>query len=125
MTVETIEKDGVTVKILYGFGRLQKAHHIIYSFMPDRLKRIQASGGEIEDSDLKQVSPEEVLEYNAKANPALVKLVLQSASDWDPSKMGVDEYVDTVLPEEVGLEIVKRVKAATTKQSLSPDEKKT
>ena len=124
MTVENFEVDGQSYSIRYGFGRLQRVHYLIYTFLPDSIKRIQASGGEVEESDAEKVSVDERLDYQSKLAPALAKLVLASASDWDPSKMGVDEYVDTVLQETAGFEIVKRIRAAASMTSLSQDDKK-
>jgi hypothetical protein len=120
MTVETIEKDGVTVRILYGFGRIQRARYILYANLPDSLKRIQTAGGEVEPSDLDNVKPEDILDYNAKVFPQIAKLVLQSASD--QGNMTVDEYVDNAMSESVGNEIVSRVKTVI---SVLADSKKT
>lgn len=125
MTTETFDVDGKTYSIKYGFGRLQKVHYLIYTYLPDSIKRIQASGGEVEESDAEKVSADERLEYQSKLAPALAKLVLSSAFDWDPSKMGVDEYVDTCLQESAGFEIVKRVRQAASSLSLSAEGKKT
>lgn len=124
MTVETFERDGINYRLLFGFGRLQKAHYFIYSFLPESLKRAQAAGGELEESDFKKVTPEEILDYNSKLAPALAKLVLDSATDWDKSKMTVDEYVDSYLAESAGLEISQRIKTAASVQTLSEDDKK-
>ncbi len=121
MTVETIERDGVTVRIMYGMGRLLRARYILHSNLPDSLKRIQAAGGKVEESDMDQISPEEILRYNAEVMPQLAKLVLQSASD--QGQMTADEYVDSAISESLGTEIVLRVKAAVA-GSLLDDKKK-
>ena len=120
MTVETIEKDGVSVRILYGFGRIQRARYIFNANLPDGLRRIQGAGGQVEDSDIDKVGPEEILDYNAKVFPQIVKLVLQSASD--QGEMTIDEYVDNAMPETIGLAVVSRMKAVL--DSLN-DSKKT
>src|SRR5437016_1792084 len=102
MTVETIEKDGVTYRLMIGFGRKQRARYLLYNLLPDSLKRIQASGGEVEDSDLKKLTADEVLKYNSELDPKLAELVLESASDWDKTKQTAIEYVDTSLSERAG-----------------------
>lgn len=109
MTVETIEKDGVTYKILYGFGKIQKARYLLASNLPESLKRIAMAGGEIEESDMKNVPPDEALAYSTKTSSELVKLVLQSASD-KPADVSIEEYVDSHLPESVGKDIVSRIR---------------
>src|SRR5438094_194872 len=105
MTVETIEKDGVSYRVMIGFGRKQRARYLLYSQLPDALKRIQAAGGEIEESDLKALPPADILDYNATLHPKLVRLVLESATDWDRSKIGVDEYVESHMSESAGYAI--------------------
>ena len=115
MTVEVIEKDGVTYRLLYGFGKIQKARFILASNLPESLKRIALAGGEIEDSDLKQVPPDEALAYSTKTNTELVKLVLVDASD-KLSQVSIDEYVDSYLPEEVGKQIADRIREVTRSQ---------
>ena len=122
MTVESFDIDGKTYKILLGFGRKQKARYYRVLYLPDKLKRIVSAGGTLEKTDF---TPEDILDYASNFNPALLKLVLQSASDWDPSKMGVDEYVDTTLDENAGSKIVERVQAILDASSLSDDQKKT
>jgi uncharacterized protein YqiB (DUF1249 family) len=124
MTVEMIEKDGVSYRIMIGFGRKQRARYLLYSCLPDSIKRIQAAGGQVEESDLRKLTADEVLDYNATLNPRLVKLVLESASDWDKSKMNVDEYVDSSLSEAAGNEITVRVKAILAESELSDADKK-
>ncbi len=111
MTVETIERDGVSVRIAYGFGKLQRVRYMLASDLPASLKRIAISGGEAEPSDVEKVTPEETLDYNAKVLPQIVKLVLQSASD-KPEAMSFDEYIDSYLPEPIGKEIIIRVRSA-------------
>ena len=98
MTVETITRDGVEYRLMIGFGRKQRARYLLYNLLPDSLKRIQAAGGEVEESDLKKLTADEVLKYNSELDPELAKLVLESASDWDKTKQNVGEYVASNRP---------------------------
>src|SRR5439155_2382051 len=110
MTVETISRDGVEYRLMIGFGRKQRARYLLYNLLPDSLKRIQAAGGEVEESDLKKLTADEVLKYNSELDPELAKLVLESASDWDKTKQNVGEYVDFTLVESAGRDISAWVK---------------
>lgn len=124
MTVETIEKDGISYRIMIGFGRKQRARYLLYSCLPDSIKRIQAAGGQVDDADLRKLTADEILDYNATLSPKLVKLVLESATDWDKSKMSVDEYVESLLSESAGHDISNRVKAILAESELSDADKK-
>src|SRR5207302_11457660 len=99
MTVETISKDGVEYRLMIGFGRKQRARYLLYNLLPDSLKRIQAAGGEAEESDLTKLTADEALQSNHESDPELAKLLSEPASDWDKTKQNVREYVDSPLSE--------------------------
>lgn len=126
MTAEWFERDGKKYQIIYGFGRVQKAKVLFYSHLPDACKRAQIANPDITEMELiAKASPQEVLEYNQRLGVELAKLVLNEAPDWDKAKVSVEEYVDSYLPEDVGLEIAVRMRDVVAGSSLTPDEKKT
>lgn len=126
MTVEWIEKDGKKWQILYGFGRIQRARSIYAKHLPDSIRRAQIANPDISDADLmKKATPQDLLAYNEFVGREICELVLNEATDWDKASVPVKEYVDSHLPEDIGFEIIERVRRAVAASSLSPDEKKT
>src|SRR3990167_5315506 len=126
MTVEWIERDNKRFQILYGFGRIQRTKVLFYSLLHDACKRAQIANPDITEKELiAKASPQEILEYNQKLGVELAKLVLNDAPDWDKTKVSVEEYVDSYLPEDVGLEIANRMRDVVAGNTLTPDEKKT
>jgi len=125
MTVEWIEKDGKQFQILYGFGRLQKARSIYAKYLPESMKRAQITNVDISDDELiKKAAPDELLFYNEHVSMEICALVLHEAPDWDKSKLTVSDYVDGYLPDDVGLEILKRIRAAIEGIAVTEDQKK-
>ena len=112
------------VDVVYGYGKLQRVSHILSSYLPDAVKRRLTVNPDISDVDaFKDVPLDDILTYREKTEPDIVRLVIQNASDWDKSKMTVEDYVDNELPYDVAQEVVSRMKMALGKLQV-PDEKK-
>ena len=125
MTVEWIERDGKKWQIMYGYGRLQRARFLLYSLLPDSLKRAHIADPDGTGTDLlKRATPEDALSYTTRTGVEIAKLVLNEATDWDKSTMDVSTYVDSSLPSDVGDEIFRRVSNAIEDGTVSGESKK-
>ena len=121
---EIITRGEKTWQIVFGYGRLQRASHILSSNLPEAVKRHLTANPDIADAEVfKDVPLDEILLYQQSTEPEIVRLVLQNASDWDKSKVTVEEYVDDELPYDVAQEIVARVKAALARLNIPPEKK--
>src|SRR3990167_1135269 len=111
-------------KIVLGFGRIQRVRSIYTEHLPERAKRAllanpNADGGVF----LKVVPPVELQRYNENTGNAVISAVLHSAHDWD-GKTPPEVYVNDSLPEDVGEEILRRVRAVISESALVPSDKK-
>ena len=126
MTVELITRGEKTWRILYGYGRIQKIRTLFQKSLPERVKRAIVANPDVDSKQIwDDLSVEERVAYDEVTGPAVAKIVLQEATDWDKSKMTVDEYVDGEMPSDVGNEILLRVGKAVQDTVLGTDEKKT
>ena len=125
MTVEWIEREGKKWQIMYGYGRLQRARFLLYSLLPDSLKRAHIADPDGSGTDLlKRATPEDALSYTTRTSVEIAKLVLNEATDWDKTQMDVSAYVDTSLPSDIGDEIFRRISKAIEESALSGEPKK-
>ena len=121
---ERIVRGDYWADLVYGYGRLQRASHILSSNLPEAVKRHLTANPDIADDDaFKDVPLDEILLYQQSTEPEIVRLVLQNASDWKKEEMTVEEYVDDELPYDVAQEIVARVKAALARLNIPPEKK--
>ena len=111
-------------KIVLGFGRIQRVRSIYTEHLPERAKRALLANPNADGGDLlKDVSPDELQRYNENTGNAVLSAVLHSAHDWD-GKTPPEVYVNDSLPEDVGEEILKRVRAVISESALEPSVKK-
>lgn len=108
-----------------GFGRIQRARALVYSVMPDAVKRAQVANPELSPQDAaKLLTPGQLLEYQRDSIIGLVKIVLDSAFDWNQATMTKEDYVESVMPEDVGLEIAGAVQVALLGNEMDEAAKK-
>ena len=111
-------------KIVLGFGRIQRVRSIYTEHLPERAKRALLANPNADGGDLlKDVSPDELQRYNENTGNAVLSAVLHSAHDWD-GKTPPEVYVNDSLPEDVGEEILRRVRAVISESALVPSDKK-
>ena len=122
---ERIMRGEYWVDVVYGYGKLQRVSHILSSYLPDAVKRRLTVNPDISDVDaFKDVPLDDILTYREKTEPEIVRLVIQNASDWDKSKMTVEDYVDNELPYDVAQEVVSRMKTVLGKLQVPDAQKK-
>ena len=110
MTEHLVVRENAWWKFRLGFGKLQKARLIIWEGLPDKLKRARvADPGMAPEKVAGTLTYEEQLKYLADTSIAVVRLVLDDAHDWNKGTTTVDQYVDSLMPEDVALEIYEAV----------------
>jgi len=117
---------GLWWEISLGFGRVQRARSFSYSAMPEAMKRAQVADPELGPAELLAKSTvEERIEYRRATARQYAIIALDAAHDWVRHQITAEEYVDRLLPEDVGDEIAEAVVTFLAGAALPPDEKKT
>ena len=112
-------------EIVLGFGRIQRARSIYTEHLPERAKRALLANANVDGQNLlKDVPPDELQRYNENTGNAVLVAVLHSAHDWDGKNPTPEVYVNDSLPEDVGEEILKRVRSVISESALEPSVKK-
>ena len=125
MVVERIERKDGWWSFMYGFGRIQRARHIFTKNLPESIQRAIIANPDIDMKELMtKTSPDVITEMNERIGKEIVALVLHGAHDWDKEKVSAEDYVDGSLPEDIGNEIVSRMRDVVNRVSLSDDQKK-
>lgn len=124
MVLERIERGEKWWEILYGFGKLQKARHIYTSYLPEAVRRAQiADPDAAEEQLLGKMTQSEITGFNQAVSVEILNLVLHRAHDLSDGTSKSD-YIDSHLPEDVGLEILRRVRDALAASALTNESKK-
>lgn len=124
MTVEEIRRGDAWWKWVYGYGRIQRVRAAYRNRLPDKARRALVTNPDASlDELLKEHTPDEYAAYGDAVARDVLAAVLHSAHDWKGTD--VETYIEDTLPEDVGLEIVSRVRSMLANgQDLSNESKK-
>ena len=123
MTVEEIRRGDAWWKITYGYGRIQRVRAIYRNRLPEKARRALVTNPDASLEELfKEIGPEEYSTYGDAVAKDVIAAVLQSSHDWN----GVDAeaYIEDSLPEDVGLEIVSKMRSVLASGQTVSDEVK-
>ena len=121
MTVEEIRRGDAWWKITYGYGRIQRVRAIYRNRLPEKARRALVMNPDASLEELfKEIGPEEYSTYGDAVAKDVIAAVLQSAHDWN----GIDAetYIEDSLPEDVGLEIVAKMRSVLASGQTVSDE---
>src|SRR3972149_79278 len=123
MTVEEIRRGDAWWKITYGYGRIQRVRAIYRNRLPEKARRALVTNPDASLEELfKEIGAEEYSTYGDAVAKDVIAAVLQSSHDWN----GVDAeaYIEDSLPEDVGLEIVSKMRSVLASGQTVSDEAK-
>ena len=123
MTVEEIRRGDAWWKITYGYGRIQRVRAIYRNRLPEKARRALVTNPDASLEELfKEIGLEEYSTYGDAVAKDVIAAVLQSSHDWN----GIDAetYIEDSLPEDVGLEIVSKMRSVIASGQTVSDEVK-
>jgi len=123
MTVEEIRRGDAWWKITYGYGRIQRVRAIYRNRLPEKARRALVTNPDASLEELfKEIGAEEYSTYGDAVAKDVIAAVLQSAHDWNGTD--AENYIEDSLPEDVGLEIVAKMRSVLASGQTVSDEVK-
>ena len=121
MVTERIQRGENWWQITYGYGRIQRVRAIYRNRLPEKARRALVTNPDASLEELfKEIGLEEYSTYGDAVAKDVIAAVLQSSHDWNGTD--AETYIEDSLPEDVGLEIVAKMRSVLASGQTVSDE---